>query len=411
VTIVLISSIFFDIYFLMGFQVSQRLIHPAISHLASHEIDELIGGYIGGISARALIKQFKIDVSAGQLRRILPPKILDQICAACGTGMVQEVPSRQAKKIGVGRVRCSTCRHEENQTCRCQYCVTQRIRQRAEENERLHTTTVHAIRAEQLKCPTVTCTLADLPLAEAAAFLALIRCCPLDANQVGCPLSECAVPFAPTSTLRNNMLDLLRRRGLIAISEHSDMKTLRIEDEKIICEAQNVRWVVPAEDAPQLISRIEQAGLSRFWPEHWYAEAEEFWLLLALAECRQYYDYSAQIRGLQTGGEVAVTKMLSNLLMDFSVGQAYRVIWHGAKDTSDFLVRENPNRMHAANFMIGACQRWADRARAGGWQVIPFKRNFDLPRCMISYVLLDVIFKIGDNGFTAPICMENICLN
>jgi len=31
------------------------------------------------------------------------------------------------------------------------------------------------------------------------------------------------------------------------------------------------------------------------------------------------------------------------------------------------------------------------------------KRNFDLPRSMISYVLFDVILKIGEYGLTEPI--------
>jgi len=53
--------------------------------------------------------------------------------------------------------------------------------------------------------------------------------------------------------------------------------------------------------------------------------------------------------------------------------------------------------------MVGASQRWADRARAEGWEVIAFKRNFDLPRSMISYVLFDVLLRIGERGFTEVI--------
>jgi hypothetical protein len=71
----------------------------------------------------------------------------------------------------------------------------------------------------------------------------------------------------------------------------------------------------------------------------------------------------------------------------------------GARDASDFIIRTKTNRAHAANYMIGACQRWADRARAEGWLIEVFKRNYKLPRSMISYVLFDVILKIGERGF------------
>ena len=47
------------------------------------------------------------------------------------------------------------------------------------------------------------------------------------------------------------------------------------------------------------------------------------------------------------------------------------------------------------NYMIGACQRWADKARAENWDVAGYKRNFNLPRSLISYVLFDVYVDAG----------------
>lgn len=38
-----------------------------------------------------------------------------------------------------------------------------------------------------------------------------------------------------------------------------------------------------------------------------------------------------------------------------------------------------------------------------GWAVPPFRRNFDLPRSMVSYVMFDVLLKIGERGFSEPI--------
>lgn len=67
---------------------------------------------------------------------------------------------------------------------------------------------------------------------------------------------------------------------------------------------------------------------------------------------------------------------------------------------SDFLVRKRCTTRHAANYMIGECQRWADRAKAENWEVKPFKWNFDLPRSSISHVFFDVFLKIGEAGFT-----------
>ncbi len=59
------------------------------------------------------------------------------------------------------------------------------------------------------------------------------------------------------------------------------------------------------------------------------------------------------------------------------------------------------------NYMAGACLRWADKARTEGWPVIAFKRNFNLPRSMLSYVLYDVMLKIGEKGFTDVIFKDD----
>jgi hypothetical protein len=355
---------------------------------------------LSGEKAVELIRRYKIDAPSNQLRTLLPPKVLDQICSVCGANMAEEVPKRVGKKLLAGRVICTACGHEEYHQCRCQHCVLARYRQASEEKARLQAKLINAITAEQANCRQSSCSLTDLSLTEAVAFLALIRCCPVDEQNACGPLAESTVPYAPTASLRKELLDLLRQAGLIAISEQSTEGTIEFDGEQIVYDTQDVRWKIPADGMQELVDKIELAGLTGVWPESWYDQAKQLWQKLALSECRQFYDYCARKRGLQAQGDGAVNTMLSNLLRDCSVAQAYRSIWNGARAASDFLITKKPNRAHAANYMVGASQRWADRARAEGWQVVAFRRNFDLPRCMISYVLFDVIFKIGERGFT-----------
>lgn len=384
-------------------------LHPAISHLNQQELDELMAGYLSGEKAVELIRRYKIDAPSNQLRTLLPRKALDQICSVCGAAMAEVVPKRAGKKLLAGKVSCSACDHEESISCRCQHCIMERYRQAREERARLQAKIVDAIVMEQINCR-ISCSFADMSLAEAVAFLAFIRCCPVD-DQSSCgPLAESPVPYAPTAALRKELLDLLRHAGLIAVSEQSAKGKIEFDGEQIIYDTQDVRWIVPEDGTQELVDKIELAGLTGLWPESWYDEAKALWQQLALAECRQFYDYCATMRGLRAQGDGAVNTMLANLLRDFSVGQAYRVIWNGARAASDFLITKKPNRAHAANYMVGASQRWADRARAEGWPVLAFKRNFDLPRTMISYVLFDVILKIGESGFTDAIYQKRIHL-
>lgn len=385
-------------------------LHPAISHLNPHDLDELMAGYLSGDKAVELIRRYRIDSPSNQLRTLLPPKLLDQICSICGANMVEEVPKRIGKKLLAGKVSCSACGHEENYQCRCQHCVMARYRQASEEKDRLRAKINSAIAAEQARFRHASFSMRDISFAEAVAFLALIRCCPIDAQFICGPLTASPLPYAPTAALRNDLFDSLRQAGLITVSEHSEEGTIEFDNEQIIYDTQNARWLVPADNTQELVEKIELAGLTGIWPNHWIEEAEPLWQKLALSESRQFYDYCARMRGLHAQGDEAVNMMLTNLLRDYSVGQAYRIIWHGARAASDFLITKKPNRAHAANYMVGASQRWADRARAEGWHVIAFKRNFDLPRSMISYVLFDVLLRIGERGFTEAIYQKNLHL-
>ena len=151
-------------------------LHPAISHLSPLELDELMAGYLSGDKAVELIRRYRIDAPSNQLRTLLPPKLLDQICSVCGANMVEEVPKRVGKKLLAGKVCCSACGHEESNKCRCQHCVMARYRQAAEEKDRLQAKINSAIAAEQAKFRHASCSIRDMSFAEAVGFLALIRC-------------------------------------------------------------------------------------------------------------------------------------------------------------------------------------------------------------------------------------------
>jgi hypothetical protein len=240
------------------------------------------------------------------------------------------------------------------------------------------------------------------------AFLAFSRCCPINKQGVYDPVDASPVPFAPTKEHTSILLEYLRQAGLIWISEHSEDGSIFYRDSQLNFTPEKVSWSGDIKTNLKLVENIEVLALTGNWPEHWYSEVEKDWLNLALAECREFYDHCLSERNLHVRGDQAITGMLRNILRDFSVGQCYRIIWAGAKNASDYLARNARNRTHAGNYMVGACQRYADNARTQGYTLIPFKRNFDLPRSMMSYVLFDVILKIGERGFTEPIGLATL---
>lgn len=390
----------------MGIQMNKRVLHPAIGHLSSADIETVTAEYLAGEKVPVLISRFKIQCAPNQFRKVLPPRVLEQSCAVCSGIMVQDLPSRSYPTSSC-KIYCSACLHEEGPSCRCQHCAELRHRLAEEERIRREVQVFQAVIAERERHVCSSYSVDKLPLSLAVAFLALSRCC-LVKDGLYSRLDATPVPYAPTNDYTATLLFSLMQSGLIGLSEYSEANTISYKDSQLICDLRRVNWTGNIEKNLRLAEEIESCGLTGKWPEHWYAEVEAVWLKLALAECREFYDYCASDRGLQAQGDQAVSTMLANILRDFSVAQCYRIIWQGAKEASDFLVRKKTSRAHASNFMVGACQRWADRARAESWQVYPFRRNFELPRSMISYVLFDVILKIGERGFTDPILLSTM---
>lgn len=386
-------------------------LNPKIRHLAVAQIEALISRYYDGEHIDALLQEFQIDCHPSQLCKLFPPEVLpEKRCPYCEVAMVRERLSRTSARYSRQERHCPSCGHrDEARHCRCVRC--QADEQRESERRRSEQTRKileYCRRTWPFVWPSPTAR--DLGLREAVALLALARTCPFDESSgtvhvgpdhAGLEARQHApAPFAPQGQLGGELLHELREAGLLAISELSGAETFEFEGAEISGYYPNKVWWATLADPHQLLNDIEQTAYEPFsWPPHWASAVKGLWFDIALAECKEYYRHCAAERGLPESGATSTDAMLRNLLRDYSVSQCYRIIWAAARDTSDFLLRRKCTRSHAANYMIGVCQRWADRARADNWYVQRYKRILSLPRSSISHVLFDVFLKIGEAGF------------
>ncbi len=387
-------------------------IHPKLAHLSESQIQSLIARYYGNEKIQTLLDEYQIDCIPSNFCSLLPPETLDdQQCPYCDVPMLRKRVSRSSSKYRQVEASCPRCGHYVGRwQCHCQRCIDERkrfsqmIRELKQEKilafcRMPRTVDIHQPAAQ------------DLDLRTAVALLALSRTC-LIVDEVGGgqsspsgmtleALSEATLPLAPRWDLVSSLLAELRAQSLIAISELSPPDAFVFEEGELHSyDPSRVRWSLTVEDPEQLLSAISRlAQNAAEWPSHWNQAVKNVWVEIALAECKEYFRYAAEERRLPEAGEKSTETMLRGLLDSFAVAQCYRIIWTGAQRASDFLVRKRCNTKHAANYMIGECQRWADRAKAENWEVKPFKRNFDLPRSSISHVFFDVFLKIGEDGF------------
>lgn len=392
-------------------QVFEQL-DPKISHLSAAQIQALMSRYYQGERIDLLLHEYQVDCAPSQLYRLFPSEVLpENRCPYCDKAMIRERFSRTSPRFSRHGSHCASCGHSEGTgRCRCHRCAVAE-QQENERRRREQSLKISEYCRRAGPSPRPQRAARDLGLREAVALLALTRTCPYveaDGSEPVSPgyqvieaLQHATVPFAPKGELGWGLIRELSEAGLLGISEISSIEAFKFEDSEITgYDPSKVRWAVTVADPQLLLSDIEQTASERTsWPPHWADAVKDLWFDIALAECKEYYRYCATERRWPESGATSTDTMLRNLLRDFAVAQCYRVIFAGARNAADFSLMAGCTRSHAANYMIGACQRWADKARAENWDVACYKRNFKLPRSSMSYVFFDVFLKIGEAGF------------
>jgi hypothetical protein len=156
------------------------------------------------------------------------------------------------------------------------------------------------------------------------------------------------------------------------------------------------------DDPEELISALENIFLEMDWPNSWYDQCIPLWKEVALNECLQYLDLCMNKHSFEFSPGEKTQRVIENALSTFSTAQVFNFIWGSARNAAAYYMRERIPKRQAANSVVGAIQRRADRARAEGWDVKPYRRDWDCPQTMFSRMFFDVVLQIGDDGFNKP---------
>ena len=370
-------------------------------HLSELQVDEFLKRYYQGEKCISLLKFFEINITPSALSKYLPYQVDESVtCPNCNAIVSTKYLRRGYDQAYQTRSQCTECEHIENHSCRCEFCRQKRIDAQAEQklyaSNKIYEHCLASYASIEIQSAT------QLSLSNAMALLAIARTCNRLSETTYGALVESEIPFTPSSSFGLELVISLIKEKLIRVSENSNHKHFIFDDDQVMPMYAYVNWEIQIENFDAIISEIENIGLTGNLPNAWLLEMSQFRKDLALAECKAFYTHCLDERKLPSEIGAKAEAMLLNILRDNSVAQCYQAIWNGAMRAIDFKSRQGKNGTHAANYMVGACLRYVDHARTEGWNTAGFQRNYNLPRSMISYVLYDVLLKIGERGFTEP---------
>lgn len=357
--------------------------------------------YYAGEPVRLLLQEYGVQCGPGNLWRHFPAIPTGEQCPACGGALVERFNGRTGgSSRGHPVCRCTACRHREAHDCGCSYCIARReeLLQKAERQRRKAIAAFCADRwdyASRAICPE------QLSARMAFALLCVVRSGGwLSPATVGA-LSDEHPRFAPFQLDFSNSIPLTVISSQLAAPSPDSPLEAFLDDTSgnLSWSQERVHWQLLMQDPPAFIHALEQIITKRTWPYGWIAELTDVWLELAIAECVEFCIVGAFKKGLPTPCDVALTALLKNLLLDYSVSQVFELLSASIDDAADFTERKYISKQRAESFMVGACQRRADQARSEGIAIKGLQRDPMLGRTQASFVLHDVFFGHGEDGF------------
>lgn len=244
----------------------------------------------------------------------------------------------------------------------------------------------------------------DMDLQEAIYALSLFRAGASEDFKYILPLAQLNTRrLTPSHQFDVEVVRSLWRKGVILPHPGSSLDGFVWTDEgpsQIYLD--RVHWGWPsAEPSPSLrdvYNSLETRIAHGATKEEWEA-ARGIAMHVALLECFEYLAISLSKHNLPFEPGEKTRDTFLHVLRRFSIGQAFSFIWRSAKDAAAFRAREPVSRQHAANTVVGAVQRLAERASSEKWDVWAYRRTPECPQSMISQVVFGGLLGVGESYF------------
>lgn len=369
------------------------LIHPKLAHLTAEQIQILVQEYYANVKVDTLINRFNLSCTRGQVFKLLPQRLSGQTCPECATEMVFPRPSRNASLfVFEEQLHCPRCLKKPEILYKKRKLSPPLAQQLSDGASSKFLQNKHL-------------TSNDLTIEQAIALQAVVAYSESNRRMTnGRSITDNRfLPLAPTREYGKQLTLSLEDIGLLSPIDKDDERSIsssRVSNQIVVFGSKyNITKVVTQE----LIEDVQSRLLKSEWPDHWYDEICLVIFDLAFAEIKEFYEFCIQDRHLPYVNEKRVTNLILNLLEDFSIAQCFHIIFRGAQSATDFMVRSNASPLYAVNYLLSTCQNYADRARESNKVLVPFERNRNCPRSLMSTILYKDVLKINEDGISTPI--------
>lgn len=370
-----------------------------LSHLDKSELTTLINRYYDGESATRLIAEYDLLVSPSHLYKIFPPEEFPQYsCEYCNRPLVMDRRSKASKNMPKYEkdLYCPVCGHYQyREICKCENCIAENIKIEASQRATIQ---------EYYSKQRAHIDFQELSFREKVFLGALCRALMEENMFEIAPLSKSPMVLAPTPKLESEIYHTLLGADVISVSPNSPLDAFVLDDDVFPRSVYLTRAVYELNlkfppNKQELFTEIMNPS---YYSPEFSGDALSLWTQIAVSECIEYLQYQFNRVGFEFSPGEKTYKTFEIILNDFSVSQIYGIIWGRVAEASKLYLEKGISKQHAANSVIGACERFAERAKINHWNLKTYSRIRDLPQSALSAFFFNRVLGIGDMGFDMP---------
>lgn len=370
-----------------------------LKHLSDVEIETLMQRYYNGESVTKIIKEYQLSVRTAELYKLFPPEVCEsEVCEYCEEYLIRDRQSKTASSWmrTNSDMYCPICGHRPfAHRCRCDNCIKEELAMREFQERQIKN--VYSREREPVDFE-------DISFEQKVYLGALCRAlCKENLFEIK-PYSGSNRVLAPTNELCSQLYRSLSYDEIIAVSPSSPLEAFVVDDEDFPNRyyTYKVTYYLNLLFPPNKQDLFTEILDPSYYSAEYEDEALDLWRKIAVSECLEYLDYQLHKVGFDFAPGDKTYKMFEILLNDFSVSQIYGIIWKAVADASKLYLEKGISKKHAANSVIGACERYAERAKMNGWTLTEYSRIRDLPQSELSSFFFNRVLGIGDMGFKVP---------
>lgn len=383
----------------MDMRKGDDLMGKNVGELSEIDLKNLIEEYYMGVKTDELIRKYDLNCNSTSIYKYFPPMVFSDFkCEFCGSALVMDRISKTKSKLPRDKkeLYCPICGHKPYiQKCNCENCNKKRGKKLEEKRDLIYSAYSYYPKGVSF----------DLLDFKIKVFLGTLCRGLLRENlfEIG-SYQDSNVKLTPLqSELLKNIYNDLIKNQVIVVNPNSKIEAFEDgEDFPNVYYTYEVEYNLNVDYGKSKKDMVYKILNPSYYTQKNSECAYQLWVEIAVEECIEYLIYQLKKVDMNFSPGEKTYMIIKNMLEKFSVSQIYGIIWKGVTEATRFLVENKTTKQHAANTVIGFCQRYSERAIENNWNLKDFGRIRDLPQSVLSEFFFYKVLNIGELGFKMP---------